>query len=82
MAMDSSSTLGGMEHKLREAFVRVRAGEWFCRAPVVIHGPAGAVHATPGVSYMKGRLFSGFDIAGMLDAWHETAALPPNVRVE
>jgi len=60
----------------------VKEGEWLCRAPVTIHGPQGAIQATPGVVYRKGRLVQGFDLAAFLDAVHLAGELPPNVRVE
>jgi hypothetical protein len=67
--------------KLKEAFARVAQGEWFCRAPVTFNGPAGRVEVTPGVSYRKGRLVSGLDVADVLDVWHATGKLPPSVSV-
>lgn len=71
-----------MKQKLVDGFVRVKEGEWLCRAPVTIHGPQGAVSATPGVVYHKGRPTRGFDLAAFLDRVHQTGELPPNVRVE
>ena len=71
-----------MKQRLVDAFVRVREGEWLCRAPVTIHGPRGAISPTPGVVYHKGRPLQGFDVAEFLDRVHATGELPPNVRVE
>lgn len=68
--------------KIKEAFARVGQGEWFCRAPVTFIGPMGKVEVTPGVSYRKGRLLSGLDVAEMLDAWHATGRLPPNISLK
>lgn len=71
-----------MKQRLVDGFVRVKEGEWLCRAPVTIHGPQGAISATPGIVYRKGRLVSGFDVAGFLDGVQATGELPPNIRVE
>lgn len=71
-----------MKQKLVDGFVRVNEGEWLCRAPVTIHGPQGAVAATPGVVYRKGRPVRGFDVAAFLDRVHASGELPPNTRVE
>jgi hypothetical protein len=67
--------------KLKEAFARVGHGEWFCRAPVTFAGPTGRVEVTPGVSYRRGRLLAGLDVADMLDVWHATGKLPPNISL-
>jgi hypothetical protein len=67
--------------KLKESFARVAQGEWFCRAPVTFIGPAGRAEVTPGVSYRKGRLTSGLDVADVLDTWHATGKLPLNVSL-
>ena len=71
-----------MKQRLVDGFVRVKEGEWLCRAPVTIHGPQGAISATPGIVYRKGRLVRGFAVAAFLDAVQATGELPPNVRVE
>lgn len=68
--------------KIREAFARVGQGEWFCRAPVTFIAPMGRIEVTPGVSYRRGRLLSGLDVADVLDAWHATGRLPPNIAVK
>lgn len=68
--------------KIKEAFARVGQGEWFCRAPVTFVGPMGKVEVTPGVSYRKGRLLSGLDVADVLDTWHATGRLPPNITLK
>jgi hypothetical protein len=66
---------------LEAAFVRMSPGEWFCRAPVAIDGPSGLVSATPGVVYRRGKLLSGVDVAALLDDWHATGKVPPNIKV-
>ena len=70
-----------MEQKLKDAFVRIKAGEWLCRAPVSIHGPGGEIPVTPGVVYRTGRPVGRFDVAELLDTWHATGRVPPNIRV-
>ena len=64
--------------RLDECFVLVKDGEWFCRAPCEFDGPAGRVACTPGVTYRRGRLYHGVDVAAMLDEWKETGRIPPN----
>jgi hypothetical protein len=63
------------------AFVRMKEGEWFCRAPVAIDSPGGRVSATPGVVYRRGKPLSGLDVAALLDQWHATGNVPPNIKV-
>jgi hypothetical protein len=67
---------------LSEAFVRMGAGEWFCRAPLGIIGPTGSVMVTPGVVYRTGKPLNGLDIALLLDSWHATGSLPANITVQ
>lgn len=80
--MRARSQGGDLKQKLVDGFVRVKEGEWLCRAPVTIHSPQGAISVTPGVVYHKGRPVRGFDVAAFLDAVHASGELPPNVRVE
>ena len=65
--------------QVRDCFVRVKEGEWFCRAPCSIEGPTGLVGLTPGVMYRKGRLHTGLDVGALLEDWHATGQLPPNI---
>ena len=67
--------------KIGECFVRLRDGEWFCRAPCAIEGPTGTVNVTSGVMYRRYRLHMGLDVAALLDEWHATGQLPPNVTL-
>lgn len=62
------------------AFVRMEAGQWFCRAPVTIQSPGARFTATPGVVYRRGKAMSGLDVALVLDEWHATGKLPPNIK--
>jgi hypothetical protein len=64
--------------QISDCFVRLKDGEWFCRAPCTIDGPTGRVNLTPGVLYRRGRLFMGLDIAALLEEWLATGRLPPN----
>ena len=68
--------------RLPEAFSRIAEGEWFCVAPLTFQTAAGEVGTTPGVTYRRGRLVSGFDVADALDTWRATGALPPGVSVK
>ena len=67
---------------LSDAFVKMKPGEWFCRSPLVITSPTGPVTVTPGVVYRTGKLLNGMDIASLLDGWHATGRLPPDVTVQ
>ena len=67
--------------RFAEAFVRNRDGSWFCRAPVQFMAVAGEIHTvTPGVTYRRGKLVHGVDIAQWLDDWHAHGASPPGVN--
>ena len=70
-----------MQLNLRDAFERVNEGEWICHSPVAIHGPHGVLPVSSGAVYRKGQPILGFDVAEMLDAWHATGHLPPNIRI-
>ena len=65
--------------RLPQAFTRVREGEWFCIAPLMFETRRGRVGVTPGVTYRRGKLILGFDVADALDTWHATGKLPPDV---
>lgn len=64
---------------LRDCFVRIKEGEWFCRAPCSFDGPTGLVTVTSGVVHRRGRLRDGLDLAALLEDWHATGQTPPNV---
>ena len=61
--------------------VRVRDGEWLCKAPITFQTKVAAVELTPGATYRKGIRYKGMDVAVMLDDWLATGRLPPDVRV-
>jgi hypothetical protein len=69
--------------KLRDALVRVKDGEWLCRAPVafVLRNDSRTVALTPGVVYRIGARYQGIDIAAMLDDWLATGTLPAYVSI-
>lgn len=67
--------------RLKDAVTRLTGGEWFCRAPVTIQGPAASFDLTPGATYRKGRVFNGVDVVAVLDIWLQTGTLPPNFTV-
>jgi hypothetical protein len=69
--------------KLRDALVRVKDGEWLCRAPVVflLGNDSRAVELTPGVVYRIGVRYQGNDIAAILDDWLATGTLPAYVSL-
>ena len=65
--------------KIRDSFVRVKEGEWFCRAPCAMEGFGTDVRFTPGVVYRKGRPHMGVDVAAILEDWMAIGELPPDV---
>jgi hypothetical protein len=67
--------------RIKESVRRIREGEWFCLAPLVLITPAGAIDLTPGATYRKGRKFSGVDVGDVLDWWYSTGELPPNITL-
>lgn len=67
--------------RLKDAVTRMTGGEWFCRAPVTIHGPSASFDLTPGATYRRGRMFNGVDVVAVLDTWLDTGSLPPNFMV-
>lgn len=69
-----------MIDKFVRAFVQNPDGSWFCREPVHIIGANGAWTTTPGVTYRKGKLVNGYDVAGWLDAWHQDGVSPIGVE--
>ena len=69
-----------MIEKFARAFVRNPDGSWFCREPVHIEGFNGPMTTTPGVTYRKGKLVQGYDVARWLDEWLEQKAEPIGIR--
>jgi hypothetical protein len=67
--------------RLKDAVTRMNGGEWFCRAPVTIQGPAASFDLTPGATYRKARVFNGVDVVAVLDIWLQTGTLPPDFTV-
>jgi hypothetical protein len=57
--------------RFARAFVRNPDGSWLCRARAHVVGPYGPMTTTPGTTYCKGVLVSGYDVASWLDDWHE-----------
>ena len=82
---DEVAFLGvGVEYmqKLRDALVRIKDGEWLCRAPVVfLLGNDGSLELIPGLVYRIGVRYQGTDVAAMLDDWLATGSLPTYVGV-
>lgn len=70
-----------MTKKFPDAFVRNPDGSWFCRMPAELTGPNGPATTTPGVSYRRGKLLNGYDIAAWLDQWDATGEAPLNIQV-
>lgn len=67
--------------KFADAFVRNEDRSWFCRAPVQFMLPSGdVVTVTPGVTYRRGKLFHGVDIARWLDEWTTQGVRPLEVH--
>lgn len=68
--------------RLRDAVIRVKDGEWLCRAPVVFAWSNGLLlELTPGVVYRTGVRCESVDVAVMLDDWLATGRLPLNVSI-
>jgi hypothetical protein len=67
--------------KLLEAFVRVRDGEWFCRASVTVEDGAGPFTFTPGVTYRRGETKGGMDIVLILEQVESFGTVPPHLIV-
>jgi hypothetical protein len=68
--------------RLRDAVVRVKDGEWFCRARVVFVWSNGrSIVLAPGVTYRKGTRSEWDDVAAMLDDWLATDRLPLGVSI-
>lgn len=63
-----------------DAFVRDADGSWLCRRPAHLIGPNGPATTTPGVSYRRGKLVNGYDIARLLDEWMDTGQVPVHVQ--
>jgi len=69
-----------MIEKFARAFVRNPDGSWFCREPVHFVGPNGSMTTTPGVTYRRGKLSQGYDIALWLDEWQDHQIVPIGVH--
>jgi hypothetical protein len=69
-----------MIEKFARAFVRDNDGSWFCREPVHFVGYHGPFTTTPGVTYRKGKLNQGYDVAVWLDEWHSQQLVPIGVQ--
>jgi hypothetical protein len=69
-----------MIEKFARAFVRNNDGSWFCREPVHLVGPNGPMTTTPGVTYRRGKLSQGYDLAMWLDEWHDHQTAPIGVH--
>ncbi|MFC1926853.1 hypothetical protein ACFLWV_03795 [Chloroflexota bacterium] len=50
-----------------EAFQKNPDGSWSCVRPVTISGPSGQIQIGPGMSFNRGVLFMGVDLATLLD---------------
>jgi len=69
-----------MIDKFVRAFVRNPDGSWFCREPVHIVGMNGPASTTPGVTYRKGKLTNGYDVAQWLEDYQEYRVRPLGVE--
>ena len=69
-----------MIEKFERAFVRNGDGSWFCREAVHLVGPNGPLTTTPGVTYRRGKLNQGYDIALWLDEWRHDQTVPIGVH--
>ena len=69
--------------RLRDILIRVKDGEWLCRAPVVFASGNGShsIELTPGVVYRTGVQHEGIDVAAMLDDWLATGKLPAHFSI-
>ena len=70
--------------RLGEAVLRLKDGEWLCRAPVtplVSGNGSHTIELTPGVVYRKGVRHYGLDVAAMLDDWLATGTLPSHLSI-
>ena len=68
--------------RLRDAVVRIKDGEWVCRAPVLLTWSNGSsLELTPGVMYRAGVQHEGVDVATMLDDWLATGILPAYLSI-
>jgi len=67
--------------KFFSAFVKNDDGSWFCvsGAQFLLPGETEPINVTPGVTYRRGRLVHGIDLARWLDDWHQHGARPPGV---
>lgn len=69
-----------MIDKFVRAFVRNPDGSWFCREPILIVGMNGSASTTPGVTYRKGKLVNGYDVAQWLEDWQQYRVRPLGVE--
>ena len=69
-----------MIDKFIRAFVPNPDGSWFCREPVTIVGASGQFTTTPGVTYRKGKLVNGYDVAQWLEDWQTYRVRPLGVE--
>ncbi len=63
-----------------DAFVRNEDGSWLCRRAVHFVGPQGPMSAAPGVTYRRGQVLRGYDIAQWLDDWRDRKVRPVGIR--
>jgi len=75
----SAVTLPAMIEKFARAFVSNGPGAWLCVQPAHIVGPQGPFTTTPGITYRRGKLNQGYDIAEWLDTWHNHQREPIGV---
>jgi hypothetical protein len=68
--------------RLRDAVLRVKDGEWLCRAPVVLTwSNRQSLELMPGTTYVAGVRYQGVDVATMLDDWLATGTVPSDIRI-
>jgi hypothetical protein len=71
--------------RLRDAVLRVKDGEWLCRAPVVLtwsnRQSLQSLQLVPGTTYVAGVRYQGVDVATMLDDWVATGTVPSDIRI-
>ena len=50
-----------------KAFSKNSDGSWTCVQVTDIYAPIGAIRINPGMTFRKGRMFCGIDVAALLD---------------
>jgi hypothetical protein len=65
--------------KFVRAFVSNNDGTWFCREAARFVGPHGPMSTTPGVTYRRGKLNQGYDVALWLDEWRDQQIGPTGI---